>query len=149
MLEGPPWEAKQEGTEPLWACQRLMRCRAQAVTLQERCRGVKVKGLRDMGHQSKMVDFDRLGLDGPACSGMLCVLGEADKAENDSLCRWQAGGRGASTEARGTRNSGPQLGCSDNSVGKEAGKYELRASLEKRRGRGSTDSREQCAEPDD
>lgn len=54
-----------------------------------------------MGHQSKTVDFDRLGLDGPACSGMLCVLGEADKAENGSLCRWQAGGGG---ERRGQRD---------------------------------------------
>lgn len=60
-----------------------------------------------MGHQSKTVDFNRLGMNGPAFSGKLCVLGEADKAENDSLCRWQPRGGG---ECRGTRNAGPQLG---------------------------------------
>lgn len=41
-----------------------------------------------------MVDFNRLGLEGPAWSEQLCVRGEDDKAENDSLCRWQAGGEG-------------------------------------------------------
>lgn len=46
-------------------------------------------------------------------------------------------GEGESAEDRGTRNAGPQLGCSSKSVGKEAGKYELRASLWKSTGEGA------------
>lgn len=70
-----------------------------------------------------MVDCNLLGLEEPTWSEQLCVRGEADKAENDSLCRWQAG------EGRGQRdrNAGSQLGCNGNSAGKEPGKYELRA----------------------
>lgn len=80
-----------------------------------------------------MVDFNRLGLEGPAWSEQLCVRGEADKAENDSLCRWQAGG-GEEGRGAGDRNAGSQLGCSGNSAGKEPGKYDLRAPLWKSTG---------------
>lgn len=48
-----------------------------------------------------MVDFNRLGLEEPAWSEQLCVRGEADKAENDSLCRWQAGGEDRETGMQG------------------------------------------------
>lgn len=45
--------------------------------------------------------------------------------------------KGESTEDRRTRNAGPQLGLSVNSVGKEAEKYELRTSPWKSAGEGA------------
>jgi hypothetical protein len=46
-------------------------------------------------------------------------------------------GEGENTEDRRTRNAGPRLGLSINSVGKEAEKYELRTSLWKSAGEGA------------
>lgn len=51
-LEGPAWETKQVSTVPLWTCHGLMRSHEQAVMPQEKGRGIKVKGLRAMDHQS-------------------------------------------------------------------------------------------------
>lgn len=58
-------------------------------------------------------------------------------------------GEWESTEDRRTRNAGPRLGLSINSVGKEAEKYELRTSLWKSAGEGAQQTVENSAESDD